>query len=928
MIRLLGRAETDLQLLERDAELEAIRSALQDVRSGSGRAVRISGPPGIGKTELLRAATGLASSAGLRVLAARAVQSEEGFAFGVARQLMAPLAVGDSPVGRLSDASEVGRELLAGRLAVQNQADRYAALNGLYWLLVDAAESGPLMLAVDDLQWCDETSAAWLGYVSRRLTGVTILLVLATRNQDPAEEEDAEQLTLAPLSQTAAAEVARAFLGEDADPAFVDRCHELAGGNPFMLVELCRELLSRRVRADADALSELTGIVPGSIRRAVLVRLARLGPAAVELARAVAVLERDAELQRCARLAGISVDEAGELVDGLIEAQILAETRPLDFVHPLARIAVYEDLSMVARALAHGRAARLLAQDGAGDEDVALHLMLSEPTSDPWVVQVLLRAAETARGAGATSPARAYLRRALAEPPTPEQRFQVLRRLGRLEAQAYEPEGIAHLQEALGLAQTPHERVEATEALGAALAVSGEVGRAIELVASSMDDLDTRDPALVLRLGSALLGWCIMNVDHRPVADVWAPRLVELVRGDSPTEQIVLAHALIGALLAAEPRTVIDRLRARLRLDLMAWSQETLAPIYGVTESLIHHERYEDALAALEQPSSGWIPDAALTALLIRAQISWYTGRPREAAAELHQSLEMGRELGSFWSTTFALRFLVLVLIELGELDEAERVLEESGLTTPGVIDRLLLILAARGTLRLAKGDAHGALEDLQKSGARAVRGKQDNPAYVRWRGPAAVALQALGRGPEGIELAAQETTIARRQGGAQTLGIALRTEGLLRGGQQGLALLEQSVAVLEGSPAAYELARSKLELGAALRRAKRRLDAREPLRDALAVLTRSGSEPLKQRAREELLATGARPRRAMRSGVDALTPSELRVARLAAEGLSNREIAQRLYVTQKTVEDHLGASYRKLAIGSRRELVNALQSG
>ena len=149
----------------------------------------------------------------------------------------------------------------------------------------------------------------------------------------------------------------------------------------------------------------------------------------------------------------------------------------------------------------------------------------------------------------------------------------------------------------------------------------------------------------------------------------------------------------------------------------------------------------------------------------------------------------------------------------------------------------------------------------------------------------------------------------------------------MIEGGETGIELLRESSELLRSSPARLELARSLTDLGSALRRANQRTDAREPLREALEIAHRCGASPLAERAREELSATGAKPRRVMLTGLESLTPSELRVAKLAAAGLGNREVAQELYISVKTVETHLGSAYRKLDISSRRELPRALET-
>ena len=197
---------------------------------------------------------------------------------------------------------------------------------------------------------------------------------------------------------------------------------------------------------------------------------------------------------------------------------------------------------------------------------------------------------------------------------------------------------------------------------------------------------------------------------------------------------------------------------------------------------------------------------------------------------------------------------------------------------------------------------------------------------YVHARAGGAQALLRLGERESACQLAQAELADARVFGGPRALGVASGVAGLARDGQRGIELLNESVASLRDSPALLELAHSLAELGAALRRAGQPAAAREPLAEALDLAVRCGARRLAARAREELKATGARPRRAWRTGVGALTPSELRIVRLAAEGRTNREIAHELYVTLKTVEGHLSRAYAKLGIEGRAELPGVLE--
>jgi DNA-binding CsgD family transcriptional regulator len=232
----------------------------------------------------------------------------------------------------------------------------------------------------------------------------------------------------------------------------------------------------------------------------------------------------------------------------------------------------------------------------------------------------------------------------------------------------------------------------------------------------------------------------------------------------------------------------------------------------------------------------------------------------------------------------------------------------------------------SRGHLRLAAGDSVGALRDFEQ-----IRGREEHSgletAAVPTRASAALAHAQQGEHERARELAGEELQRARVWGTPSALSFALRAAGIVAGGDAGLELLGQAAASVEDSPARYERIRSLTEYGAALRRAGHRSEAREPLRQALELADRCGALRTAARAREELLTSGARPGRTALSGADSLTPSERRVARLAGDGLSNRQIAQALFVTVRTVEGHLTQAYTKLDISRRDQLATALES-
>jgi DNA-binding NarL/FixJ family response regulator len=296
------------------------------------------------------------------------------------------------------------------------------------------------------------------------------------------------------------------------------------------------------------------------------------------------------------------------------------------------------------------------------------------------------------------------------------------------------------------------------------------------------------------------------------------------------------------------------------------------------------------------------------------------------AMQDLRESDDLVRYLPSQQGAIYYHSYLADVLTNRGELDEAEASLAKLGLPEEvAESGHLIFFLGARGWVRHARRDFEGAVSDFERLGRCMERFEMRNPAVLAWRSHLALALLSLKRRDEALELAQEEVGLARAWGAPRPLGVALRVQGLAEGGSEGIETLRESLSVLEGSSAKLERARTMVQLGAALRRANARVEARELLKAGLDLAVRSGAQPLVDQAEEELAATGARPRRRLLSGVESLTASERRVARFAAEGLSNKDIAQTLFVTTKTVEVHLSNVYRKLGIGSRNELPRAL---
>ncbi len=315
-------------------------------------------------------------------------------------------------------------------------------------MTANLARRGPVVLVIDDAHWCDRPSLASLLYLARRLEGLRVAIVLAARAREPGGEVEllgeiaAEPVTrvLAPaaLSVGAVGKLVQASLGNP-DERFVLACHDAAGGNPFLTHELLGSLARDRISPSAAEAAAISELGPSTVRRVIMLRLARLPGSSASLAQAVAVLGAGAQLHDAASLAGLDQRSAATAADALAAVEILRTQLPLEFVHPIVRAAVYEDLAPAARSLAHARAARMLAAGHADPGQVAAHLLLSEPAGEPWVVEQLRMAASTAAARGAPETARVYLERALGESPQPQDRAALLFELGRVEALARDP---------------------------------------------------------------------------------------------------------------------------------------------------------------------------------------------------------------------------------------------------------------------------------------------------------------------------------------------------------------------------------------------------------------------------------------------------------------------------------------------------------
>jgi DNA-binding CsgD family transcriptional regulator len=744
-----------------------------------------------------------------------------------------------------------------------------------------------------------------------------------------AAESSTEVIALAPLSEEAVAELVRMELGGEVEPAFANACHQATGGVPFLVRELLRAMAEQGIEPTASASPLVAALAPRAVSQWVVLRLGRVSAPARGLARAAAVLG-EGDLRLAAVLAGLDAGTAAAGADELVAAGILEEGRPLRFVHPIVRAAVDADLSPGERAALHAAAARALADEAAPVDRLAAHLLATDPAGDDRVVDSLWMAANSAIANGAPDSAVVYLRRALAEPPPELVRPDLLRELGFAESYADDPQAATHLDAALDAATQESAQVAIALELAALLQIAGRTREAIAMLDRTRARLSSLDGSAALTLEAAALGVAQLDADTADEVTTRITNLREVDEKEIPSS--VFGTLALSASLAIEPAETVARLALRALEEppkRMPASLDRPQSFYYACNALTLAERYDEALQRFDEALAdarrlGSLPDVLILSCY-RGLVHFRLGNLADAEADARVTLETGpRPPGTHAAR--ALAVLLETLTERGELETAEAINQRYplGEQYPTMIHRGY-VLAARGRLRLAELRPDAALDDLLAAGELFTRISNPSPPTTPWRSDAALAHLALGNRGEARALAAEELALAEAYNGPRTLGMALRATGLAEGGVHGIESLSRAVSVLKGSGAQLEHARAMTDLGAAMRRAGQRAESREVLRPALDLAHRCGALALAEHARTELIASGGRPRRLLLTGLDSLTPSERRVAQLAAAGLPNRDIAQHLFITTRTVEGHLTHAYQKLDITNREQLRAAL---
>ena len=926
------------------ARLKALLDAAREGRSG---ALLLHGPPGIGKTELLRYA--VEEAAGFRLLRARGMESETDIPYAGLAELVAPL------LPHLDEIPEVQATALRGALALGPAipGDRFTVPAALLSLLARAADEQPVLAIVDDTQWLDEPSLEAFLFAGRRLGQEGVAMLGAIRDDATKLEVPwLERLRIEPLAD----DEARALLDAAVAPGVAARLIATAAGNPLALLEI-PGLLSAGQLAGREPLED--PLRPGTnVERA----FAAAVEALPEPTRKALLLAAAASTRRLDAI-GRGLTAAGLALSDLDAAEaarivVLADGEA-EFRHPLLRSTVYHSASLPERRAVH----RALAA-ATDDAERAWHLAACAVAPDEAVAAALEQAAFDARARGAHATAARDLGRAAQLTPDDEPRANRLLKAAEDSVRCGEAERARGLlEEAATRTRDPLLAADIERMRGHVEMRRGSPLAAHERLVTEADRVRTRDP----RRAAAM--FLEASVAHMMTGDVEAmiasaERARALSAGGEPAVEL-LATAVIGeGQIALGDTAAGAALLKATEPYLMEADPLAIVEIVGMAgHASIWLEDWDAAARILSRVLGAARAASAVSALIhplaVQAHLDLRRGRWAPALAGASESAELAEDTGQVALLPHSLAALTLVEASLGHEVDCRRHIARGLELATGETDTIDLH-AALGLLELGLGRIPEAIEALE-TGHRQMLHRGLCSSVVLLRGDLAEAYVRAGRREEAEAVLARleppgaangggEPNRGAANGGGDPRAGALGREGDRGGGEphaagprwpraaaararallapddQLRAAFDAALVLHDGLPMPFERARTLLALGERLRRAKQRADAREPLTAALDVFERLGARPWAERARAELRATGGQASgRRTQAAAEQLTPHELQIAVLVAQGMTNREAAAALFLSPKTIEYHLGQIYRKLDVRGRAQLARLL---
>jgi DNA-binding CsgD family transcriptional regulator len=898
----------------RARQLALLAEVFAGAAAGRPMVVLVEGEAGIGKSTLLARATAELGGADAVVLRAVGDETESELQLGMVGQLVAGISPLPPELSAVLDGSGEPGPLAAGA--------------GLLALLGDLQDRGTVVVVVDDAHWCDSVSLHALAFCLRRLRADRVLALLAARTEELhrlprglaalAHDPTGITVTLAGLEPGDVAELAAALGVGVLSPRAAERLARHTAGSPLLATALFEEF-GTSLLAKPDAL-ELHA--PRSFASVVLARLAACAPPGRALATAGSVLGPSWPLRTAAEVAG--VDDPLAAADDAAAAGLIAVTHADGprgtFPHPLVRAALYQELPLARRAALH-RAAAALADD---PRDALRHRVEAELGGDPELAAELVTMARRDAAAGSwDTAARAYLRAARVAPRRPERERHTLDAAVCLLL-------AGDVGEARALVEGASEFLDGAAlrfARGYLAWTDGAFDRAGSELRAAWELADAAtDGELAARAADLLSSRCVY-LGRGAEGIEWAQRSLEahadVLPGANPRTSLLVGYGISGRAkegLAEAAQLGVDRLASRPVDGLVGRGTIRL---YADDPAGAREDLLELAESCLRRGPL----DLGMFAAVHLADAEWRLGLWDEAQLHAESAVSAAADAAHGWFIAEAHAAATLPLAARGDWEAAERHVRGAvkAAARVGYGHGTLWAVVARARLADARRDPERVARTLSPLLETTAADGGDHPGIHAWRELLGAALAALGRAEEASEHADALERQAQQFELRSARARALRLRGLsaTAGGrhEEAIRSFECALAELEALSQPFDRALVEADLGACLRRAGRRRLAADRLRQSEATLARLGAAPYLRRVEQELAASGVHP---IRDGVDArerLTPAELSVARLVANGKSNREVAAELVLSVKTIEHHLGRIYRKLGIGSRSQL-------
>ncbi|MEU4249250.1 AAA family ATPase [Amycolatopsis sp. NPDC026612] len=907
----------------REPELGRLTGLFPVALGGTAASAVLVGEFGMGKSATLRTLAALARDAGFTVAVATGSRLESHLPGGVVRQLADALqepGTAGPPVTELCGPSGESE-----------------ALDLFFRIVRDATERGPLFLGIDNVHLADAWSMRCLAYIRNRVLDLPVLIVLTSLTGHPPHREVAlldmagctpASITLNGLGDAAAAEILGLAPGE-----LASACREATGGNPFLL-----QALRPRLLPGADP-HELGSSLIGQVLH---MRMQEF-PHAPAILHAAAILGEDAGFDLLAKLAGVDELDALQAVDTMVRLHVLHNSSHPTLTYSFARNSLLKDMPQTTRAVNHSRAAKLLTEAGAPPERVAAHLLEATSIRIPWAVDVLRLSARDAVFSGRAELAARHLRRALEERLTSGRRMAVLLQLAHAEFQFDPPGAAKRVREAVDTVGNRETAAYIATAMLLSLCGGQDARLGISAAGQIAARLDAGGPDAVWPLlcmtylaeAGSRLG---PPPEFRDFEEQWAPLTdpaaqrsrsallaLDAVRSGESAQDAV-GHFADALSSAGDPASGPPREVTGDGGELFEQHYFFTLATAVLADEPAHVDRLCRVLDVEREPWDVHVPHGALPTLA-RGIALQTSGDLQRASVHFESLLRRFDERGG--TTTCPVGVLcaaklVECWVDLGRFEAATSLLDRMDFVASQGLFTHTYLLYARGRLRVATGYTRFGFEDLLSCGRRLAHHGMRFPGFVPWRAHAARAALALGQTDDAARLAEEDINAAARWGAPRPLGTALTTLGLVREDDEADRALQKAIATLRQSPSRLQLATALTELGTLQARHGQSEKAIETLRQAVELSEQCGARPLARRAAEELRSS----RRALTPAKDnehGLTRQENRIAVMAAQGLTNREIATALHLTRRTVELHLSGAYRKLGIPGRAELGGAL---